>query len=286
MNSNQQNTIPKITLYHYAMSPYGAKVLTALQFKKLPFEIFHINPLRVKKDLPKGHQIPVVVVGNESKIDSTPICQWLDELFPDHPLLLPEGKDEREELLAIDNWVSHRLIANVFRSYPGENLNLIINGWKLGHVMNQTCNGGLPSGLRFVWPAVIRSVKFVREMVAMADTSLPLQEAKEKTYQEFIKHLKGGPFLGGRQTPSLPDIAAYPQFLLFYLIGFRGADDILKQPEIINWMHRLRPFLEGGSHPLLPSVCINNEYPTFNNRADFRSAFFPEISRTSLINPK
>jgi len=71
-------TIPNITLYHGTMSPYGAKVLTALQYKKLPFSIYYINPLRVKKDLPIGKTVPVLRVGSEVKNDSTPICIWLD----------------------------------------------------------------------------------------------------------------------------------------------------------------------------------------------------------------
>mgnify|MGYP000146651783 FL=1 len=279
MNNSLQNTTQNISLYNYAMSPYGAKVHSLLQFKKLPFKVFYINPFRVKPDLPVGHQIPVVTVNGESKADSTPIGLWLDELFPDHPRLLPDDQTEKEKLLDIDNWVSHRLIPNVFRSYPGEGMNLWINGWKLGHVMNQTCHGGLPSGLRYFWPLVISNVKFVKHMQQMADTHLPVQDAKEVIYQEFIERLDGGPFLGGRATPSFPDIAAYPQFLLFYKIGFRGADDILKHSDIVTWLNRVRPYVEESLPPLLPSVVVNNPFPTLEKKAPFNSSFFPEITQ-------
>ena len=54
--------------------------------------------------------VPVLTIDGQSKADSTPIGLWLDELFPDHPRLLPIDDNERERLLAIDHWVSHRLI--------------------------------------------------------------------------------------------------------------------------------------------------------------------------------
>ena len=87
--------------YTYAMSPFAAKVHCFLLYKRLDFECFYINPLRVKRDLPVGRQIPVVTVGGESRADSTPIGLWLDELFPESPRLLPAAGEERERLLAL-----------------------------------------------------------------------------------------------------------------------------------------------------------------------------------------
>jgi glutathione S-transferase len=50
----------RVRLYTDAMSPYAAKVHCFLLYKGLDFECFYINPLRVKRDLPVGRQIPVV----------------------------------------------------------------------------------------------------------------------------------------------------------------------------------------------------------------------------------
>ena len=112
-----------IRLYSYAMSPFAAKVHCFLLFKRLDFECFYINPLRVEQDLPIGRQIPVVTVGEESRADSTPIGLWLDELFPDTPRLLPQASDERAQLLDVDGWISDHLIPGSFRSYPGAGVN-------------------------------------------------------------------------------------------------------------------------------------------------------------------
>ncbi len=252
--------MPPITLYTYAMSPFAAKVHCFLLFKRVPFECFYINPFRVKQDLPVGHQIPVVTIGDESRGDSTPIGLWLDERFPDLPRLLPESGDERERVLKIDDWVSHCLIPNSFRFFPGDGFDRYRNGWKLSHVMNKTARGGIPAPLRAAWPLLITRVGFVKRLIAMADDGLPLRESKKKLYAQFISYLDGRPFLGGRDEPSLPDLAAYPQFALYYMTGFRGGEDILSYPEIMAWLARMRPFVS-GTPALVPALVRKRELP-------------------------
>jgi glutathione S-transferase len=198
--------------------------------------------------------------GGESRADSTPIGLWLDELFPDPPRLLPKEGDERARLLAVDDWVTNHLIPGSFRSYPGARINRVLNGWKLSHVMANTARGGLPWVLRAAWPLVISRVGFARRLVAQADKGLPVREAKFKLYDEFIAHLAGGPFVGGRDAPSIPDLAAYPQFALYYATGFRGGSDILERPELMEWLGRMRAFVSGDP-PLVPPVVRKRELP-------------------------
>lgn len=255
---------PRIRLYTYAMSPYAAKVHCFLLYKQLPFETFYIHPLRVKRDLPVGHQIPVVTIrdeaGAESRNDSTPIGLWLDERFPDAPRLLPDDPDERKHLRDLDDWVSHCLIPGSFRSYPGPGIDRWINGWNLSRVMGQTAHGGLPWIVRKAWPLLVTNVAFVKRLVAMADDGLPVAESKRRLYREFVARLEGGPFLAGRETPSMPDLAAYPQFALYYMTGFRHGEDILEVPELMSWMQRMRPHVD-GTPPLVPAVVRQRELP-------------------------
>lgn len=249
-----------IRLYTYAMSPFSAKVHCFLLHKGLDFECFYINPLRVKRDLPVGLQIPVVTIGGESRGDSTPIGLWLDEQFPDSPRLLPAAGPERDRLLAIDTWISDHLIPGSFRSYPGDGINRILNGWKLSYVMTNTARGGLPRLLRAAWPLVITVLGFARRERAMADEGLPVRESKFKLYDDFLSHLGDGPFLGGRDEPSLPDLSAYPQFALYYITGFRGGDDILERPALMEWLGRMRPYLD-GKPPLMPAAVCTRDLP-------------------------
>jgi glutathione S-transferase len=249
-----------IRLYSYAMSPFAAKVHCFLLYKRLDFECLYINPLRVKRDLPVGRQIPVVTIGDESRADSTPIGLWLDERFPDSRRLLPADGPERDRLLAIDAWISDHLIPGSFRSYPGDGINRILNGWKLSYVMANTARGGIPRLLRAAWPLLITRVGFVRRLVAMADDGLPVRESKFKLYDDFLSHLGDGPFLGGRDEPSLPDLSAYPQFALYYITGFRGGDDILERPALMEWLGRMRPYVD-GSPRLMPSALRVRDLP-------------------------
>lgn len=255
-----ESGFPPVKLFTYAMSPFAAKVHCFLLYKRIPFECFYIHPLRLREDLPVGHQIPVVTIGDESRGDSTPIGLWLDERFPELPRLLPESGDEREQLLKIDDWVSHCLIPGSFRFFPGEGFDRLYNGWMLAHVMGKTASGGIPALLRAAWPFFIKRVAFVRRLVEMADDGRPLAETKRKLYRQFIAHLGGGPFIAGRSSPSMPDLAAYPQFALYYMIGFRGGEGILDYPEIMEWMSSMRPFVS-SMPPLVPAVVRKRELP-------------------------
>jgi len=126
--------------------------------------------------------------------------------------------------------------------------------------MANTARGGLPIVLRAAWPLLIKRVAFVRRLIAQADNGLPVQEAKLKLYEEFLAHLGAGPFLAGRSEPSMPDLAAYPAFALYHVCGFRGGDDILAQPALVEWMRRMQPHVD-GSPPLLPPVVRRRELP-------------------------
>lgn len=264
---------PKITLHSYAMSPYAAKVHGMLLYKGLPFDVRFTPPLRAKKELPFGHQVPVLEIDGEARNDSTPIALWLDERFPDHPRLLPFADAERDKLLAIDSWASEQLIPASFRTYPGEGLNKWINGWKLSHVMNATAEGGLPWALKWAWPGVVTRVAFVRHMLAQAAAGgLSIEEAKFKLYDEFIERLEGGAFLGGRDTPSLPDFSCYPQFSIFWVLGFRGADDILQRPQLMAWLEQMKPYID-GTPAITPTHVMVNDLPLPGG--DFRSPIWP-----------
>ena len=248
-----------IRLYSYAMSPYASKVHCFLLYKQLDFECFYINPLRVRRDLPLGRQIPVLTVDGESRADSTPIGLWLDERFPRRPLL-PAAGPEREALLDIDAWITNRLIPGSFRCYPGDGIDRVRNGWKLSRVMAATARGGLPLWLRAGWPLLITWVPFARRLRRQADDGLPPRESKLRLYDELLARLEGGPFLAGRSEPSLADLAAYPQLALFYAAGFRGGEDIRERPALMEWLARVRPYVRGDP-PLLPAQVRVRDLP-------------------------
>ncbi len=252
---------PPITLYTYALSFYGVKVQCFLNYKRIPFEHFYINPLRVKKDLPSGYQIPALKIGDEARNDSTPLGIWLDELCPNTPRLLPESGPEREKLLQIDKWCSDQLIPGTFRFFPGDGWNRWVNGWHLARALNLTARGGLPWYLRVAWPFILRRVGFWKRHLKKAHSDgLSLPDSKRRVYTEFVKHLEGGPFLGGRDMPSLPDFAAFPMFAMWYQAKYRMSADILEYPEIMTWLARIEPHATAIC-PLLPASLKVRDLP-------------------------
>ena len=82
------------TLYHLWLSPYSRKVRLALTEKGLDCELRIERVWERRPDFlainPAG-QVPVLVEPEGTVlIDSSPICEFLDEAYPDRPLIGPE----------------------------------------------------------------------------------------------------------------------------------------------------------------------------------------------------
>jgi len=246
---------PPITLYTYAMSPYAWKVHASLLYKGLSFECFYVNPLKRLTHLPVGRQVPVLKIGDESRADSTPICLWLDQLYPDQALLVPTDPLKRKRILEIDDWISNRLIPATFRTIPGEGLNVdrVLNGWRLSHIMNKTAHGGMPWLVRALWPLILSQLSFLRHAVATTDRHLSLPQANDVLYSELIDHLGDGPFLGESETPTLADLAAFPQLVMPARAGMRSTGAFTKFPRLLAWTERVESQLT-PSPPILPTV--------------------------------
>lgn len=245
----------RIKLYGFVMSPYASKVHCFLLYKQVSFSVVHVNPIRLAAELPIGSQVPVVSIGNESLADSTPIGLWLDDRLPNAPRLLPENAEERAALLEIDTWVTHSLIPGIIRFYSGEGAGRWRQGWHLGSIMHKTSEGGLPWMLRAIWPLLIRRAPFIVRLLEQAEDGLSLDKSRDRLCREFVDHLQGGPFLLGRNSPSLPDLAAFPQFALHHMTGFEGSEGIFEHPSIADWLERMWPYVS-GEPALVPDVVL------------------------------
>ncbi len=86
--------MPDIKLYGYSTSPYVRKVGCCLHYKELSFEFVPVNPTDPREIAFTGQtQVPVLKIDDEWRSDSTPLAMWLDELFPEKPLL---GNTQKE----------------------------------------------------------------------------------------------------------------------------------------------------------------------------------------------
>ena len=81
------------------VSPYVRKVLACLRLKGLTYEIDPITPFFGGDEferLSPLRRIPVLVDGDLTLCDSSVICAWLDEAYPDPPLLPPDVGDRAQ----------------------------------------------------------------------------------------------------------------------------------------------------------------------------------------------
>jgi len=85
-----------LTVIGSFVSPYVRKVLACLNLKGLDYEVDPITPFFGNEEyerLSPLRRIPVLIDGEFSVSDSSVICAYLDEAYPDRPLLPAIPKD-------------------------------------------------------------------------------------------------------------------------------------------------------------------------------------------------
>ena len=86
-----------ITVFGGPFSPFVRKVLVTLEHKGLDYELNPMSPFPPSEELlklnPKG-QIPAFTDGDLTLADSTVICQYLEDQYPQNTLL-PDTPDDR-----------------------------------------------------------------------------------------------------------------------------------------------------------------------------------------------
>ncbi len=110
-------------LYHLPLSPFSRKVRLVLAEKRLPFE------LRAEKvwerraeylDLNAAGTVPTLIEDNGMVIpDSAVICEYLEEAYPDTPLL-GATLAERVEVRRLVAWFDGKFAGEVTRNLLGE----------------------------------------------------------------------------------------------------------------------------------------------------------------------
>jgi glutathione S-transferase len=111
------------TLYHLPLSPYSRKVRLVLAEKRLPFDLRTEKPWERRADyleLNPAGTVPTLVEDNGLVVaDSGVICEYLEEAYPDTPLL---GRTlaERVEARRLVAWFDGKFAAEVTRGLLGE----------------------------------------------------------------------------------------------------------------------------------------------------------------------
>lgn len=239
----------KIELFGYATSPYVMKVKTFLDFKRLDFHFTHVRPVTNEQIAFTGQrQVPVLKIGDEWRTESSQLGLWLDELYPDRPLLFGSD-DARRKIMEIDAWISDMLIPSMFREVVdwGRSDKAMRNGWRLAHIVNSRTP--IPLHWRLLWPFALRKAGFIQQLIAGLDRKEPIAAMHQRIAADFIARLDGGPFLGGLAQPSLADCSAFPIVSSGYLMGMNGPFFWTGNQEIESWLQRMQQHLPDNPLP-------------------------------------
>jgi|GEM_PF-318675 len=243
------NRVPAITrispiqLFAFPTSPYAMKVGCYLAFLKLEYQFVGVSPVTFQQIKFTGRrQVPVLKIADEWKLDSQEIGFWLEDTFPGSKLL-GDCATDRAEIIRLDNWVSENLIPAMFRvvvDWPTISTGFS-NGWKLAHVVNQVTP--IPRWVQLLWPLLLRKAKFIVALMDNIDRSKSLQQSQDKIICDFIELLDNGPFLGGRNSPSLADLSAFAIIVFPYRFDLRGDANWVDNHLVIAWITAMQRHL-------------------------------------------
>lgn len=94
------------------VSPYVRKVLACLAIKGVDYEIDPITPFfgddRFARLSPL-RRVPLMIDGDLALSDSSVICQYLDERYPDRPALLPDDVKDRARARWLEEYADTRM---------------------------------------------------------------------------------------------------------------------------------------------------------------------------------
>ena len=101
-----------IRLHQFSTSPFTEKVVRAMNFKKLDFEIVEVDRMRVPAgdyaDVSPTGKFPTIKDGDKVVWDSTDIVLYLEKTYPENPLT-PENKRDAALVHVIEEWADESL---------------------------------------------------------------------------------------------------------------------------------------------------------------------------------
>jgi glutathione S-transferase len=222
-----------VTLYHNDMSVCAAKVRIALAEKKLEWEGIHLNlragdaqrPAYLK--LNPGAVVPTLIHDGRAIIESTVICEYIDDTWPENPLK-PSDSWSRAKMRLWTKQLDEGLHANV------GTLSFCI---AFRHQWLER-----PEEERAKWLAGIPSAERRERSQSILTLGLaspylgPAVHRYVKLFDDFEIALQQTPWLAG-DTFSLAEVGYAP-----YLARLRhlGLDFLFEQrPHVLQWAQRV-----------------------------------------------
>ena len=117
-------------LYHYPLSPFCRKIRLVLAEKKIEVELVEEKYWEQSAEFlrrnPAG-KVPVLRIENEILTESSAICEYLEDLYPE-PALMPRDAKQRYEVRRLVSWFDDKFHSEVTQNLLYERVHKKITG--------------------------------------------------------------------------------------------------------------------------------------------------------------
>jgi glutathione S-transferase len=256
-----------VTLCHHGSSVCAAKVRVTLAEKNLPWEGVYIDILRgdqfdpaYKKLNPKA-VVPTLVHDGKVIIESSVICEYLDEAFPD-PSLKPADPEHRAAMRlwtkAVDEFL-HPACAELTFASCHRHIIARLSPEKFEEFLASTP----PISVTADWHA--RKKEIVRQGMAAPrlDRTFRLYDSYLQKMEDTLAHQS---YLAG-DTYSLADIAMAPYVNRLDMLGMSEMW-VGSRPRLTEWLERMKS--RPSFKPSLLDMCppdLTNDLKTFGTQS-------------------
>lgn len=165
----------KIQVIGSYLSPYVRKVLVYLDIKGLEYEIDPIVPFYGNDNfsrLSPLRRIPVLIDGDVCLADSTVICEYLDEAYPEKPLL-PGDKNNRARCRWYEEYADSRMgEVFIWHLYNQRIIRKYVWGQEPDEtVLNKALNEEIPEVMDYL-ESILPPHGFLFDQLSTADISI------------------------------------------------------------------------------------------------------------------
>jgi glutathione S-transferase len=222
-----------LRLYQIEMSPFCDKIRRVLHVKRQPYEVKNLKLLETMTRLPRLQPIgKVPTLDHDGTVlsDSTDIARYLEEKFPDPPLL-PRAPEERALCHVLEDWADESLYFYEARL----RFTFAKNIARTAELLVENENSLMKRLGAIAGPRAMRNV--------LAKQGIG-RKSEEEVLRDVARHAEAvAGILGTRDflvgaALSLADLAVFVQ-----LACIRSTDEgekiLAAQPTVLSWMERV-----------------------------------------------
>ena len=197
-----------LILYQFELSHFSEKIRFILDYKGLPWErrdVLYGPGQKVLERLTGQRRVPVLVDPNHdgrAVHDSTAIALYLDQRYPDLPLL-PVDPDARAECLMLEDWIDHAIGEVARKVFIWEKLR--VDQDFVRKTMDWNADAMTKRLLPLLGPFLMK--RMMKRDGIDERTVAEARVAAHRTLDCLDRRLERAPYLTGA-SPTLPDFAA------------------------------------------------------------------------------